>query len=1406
MKKSRMIRKIGSVLFLLMIVAVLSGKNSYAKENNTYLDVGTYADTENGYSYPGVAFYMDGVIQHYAMDIWKKTQEQWSYCHTRVNDRVFTNSDNTEVVKDIRMKAKEDGSHSFTLSDNAITPSDEYSVLVKRIQAGKKREEVIEYSDDPASWQPLSDYSFCNAKAKKNGLDLTIQDANSSSFIYRIYNAKEVAPDCNGFQFDLAGGTLEESGKAYYDGENYVIRKLPKVSKSLKGYAVTFDGWYDAKNGGNPITVGSIAYYGQTLYAHWTQRAYQYKVHYVDLLKEKADDVQFLSHREKNIAYGSYASGADIGDSKEDGAYYTGYTLDSTTKEKVIKENITVYRYFIKSTYQVRYIDQVIEGKKSGTILQSVKKVKEYQEIANGAELGTDTKKHKYYKGYQLSNTTSVLVDSNAVCVYRYFVPVRYSIHFDGMEPSNGIMRDIESCEYLESITLPKNVYQKKIQLRLHLNCEDAICDSNESVHPAVFLGWSQTAGGDVEFMDQAQVAELCDTEQEEVTLYAIWDYSNQKITNIPTRQGYQFAGWSQDPDVQQGNTTFQWKEDMDLYAVWKACNVPYHVEYYKEKTDGTYEKTAQYEFTGKTDSEVSIEENAEIYPGFYLDRDASVLKGKVRADGSLILAAYYSRNVYTLTMDVNGGKSSADLQAFCTKTKYGTAYAIPNCDATRYGYRFAGWSTEKENYHRVYQSGETILMPNHDTVLYAAWEPIEYTVHFKENLPEECKEQSQKKMRDQKIGYDQETILSECIYQAKGYAFAGWSLTKDGSEALYSKEDIVKNLTTKEGGEVTLYAIWKPLSFKIHYEKGRTPHAQDATGEIDDTQYFYDKDCFAAKSHFAVQGYHIAFWNTKEDGSGISVLPGENLKGKYIANEDLTLYAVWKANEDTPFTIELRIGNEETYEVVEMKKLNGETEKSIAKALEKCYSQTLDGEEAAFFYSGYEIINKEVLEQKIKADGSSYQICFIKRRDCKINYYQEENGKEKIVCSITYPYETTVTLKDSVEDITGVERYVDDKGKIYAVGEKMTLWKNANLHIQHSISFEGDHKKYVDHGACVYLENLKKEGHRLEGWYEDAAFKQFAGMAGQRSKAIYKNMVYYPKWSDPLNYKITYDLQNTKAVMLENRIDHYVYGQKTQLPDASQLFLPDGYQFVGWFDVSDPAMTILTEIGERQTGDKVLRLLLMLEEKKTQTQEEKKAGQSFATVKEDRINNLSTGEQNASLEGMMELQTGKKSSVLQFKQKGITYCVNEATRELVVSTIKVNKKNIKIPRTVTWKQKRYKVIGIKEKALYRHKKVQEFVIADTITSIDAKAILQNPHLKKITIGRNVSKIEKDNLRNCPKLKKILFKGDQIKKIGKNFCISASKVTVYGKKEQKKLHLTKLRKANHKVKWRYRSL
>ena len=80
--------------------------------------------------------------------------------------------------------------------------------------------------------------------------------------------------------------------------------------------------------------------------------------------------------------------------------------------------------------------------------------------------------------------------------------------------------------------------------------------------------------------MDQAQVAELCDTEQEEVTLYAIWDYSNQKITNIPTRQGYQFAGWSQDPDAQQGNTTFSMERGYGSVCSMESlqCTLSYRI------------------------------------------------------------------------------------------------------------------------------------------------------------------------------------------------------------------------------------------------------------------------------------------------------------------------------------------------------------------------------------------------------------------------------------------------------------------------------------------------------------------------------------------------------------------------------------------------------------------------------------------------------------------------------------------------------------------------------------------------------------------------------------------------------------------------------------------------------------
>ena len=56
----------------------------------------------------------------------------------------------------------------------------------------------------------------------------------------------------------------------------------------------------------------------------------------------------------------------------------------------------------------------------------------------------------------------------------------------------------------------------------------------------------------------------------------------------------------------------------------------------------------SSYDLLGTTDTEVSVGDIRDLFPGFILDEDSSRLKGIVKADGSLILSAYFRRGKYT--------------------------------------------------------------------------------------------------------------------------------------------------------------------------------------------------------------------------------------------------------------------------------------------------------------------------------------------------------------------------------------------------------------------------------------------------------------------------------------------------------------------------------------------------------------------------------------------------------------------------------------------------------------------------------------------------------------------------------------------------------------------------------------
>ena len=56
---------------------------------------------------------------------------------------------------------------------------------------------------------------------------------------------------------------------------------------------------------------------------------------------------------------------------------------------------------------------------------------------------------------------------------------------------------------------------------------------------------------------------------------------------------------------------------------------------------------------------------------------------------------------------------------------------------------------------------------------------------------------------------YGKSYKLTANKFKKSGYTFVGWNTKKNGSGKIYKNKQSIKNLTSKNGGTVTLYAQW---------------------------------------------------------------------------------------------------------------------------------------------------------------------------------------------------------------------------------------------------------------------------------------------------------------------------------------------------------------------------------------------------------------------------------------------------------------------------------------------------------------------------------------------------------------------------------------------------------------------
>ena len=116
------------------------------------------------------------------------------------------------------------------------------------------------------------------------------------------------------------------------------------------------------------------------------------------------------------------------------------------------------------------------------------------------------------------------------------------------------------------------------------------------------------------------------------------------------------------------------------------------------------------------------------------------------------------------------------------------------------------------------------------------------------------------------------------------GYTFSGWAETADSGYAQYTGgEDIFVSAE-----DIVLYAVWEPIAYTVKYD------ANGGTGDMAAAAAVYDKELTLSPNTFTKTGCQFAGWAFSADGE-LAYADGANVKNLTDApNGEVILYAVW--------------------------------------------------------------------------------------------------------------------------------------------------------------------------------------------------------------------------------------------------------------------------------------------------------------------------------------------------------------------------------------------------------------------------------------------------------------------------------------------------------------------------------
>lgn len=256
----------------------------------------------------------------------------------------------------------------------------------------------------------------------------------------------------------------------------------------------------------------------------------------------------------------------------------------------------------------------------------------------------------------------------------------------------------------------------------------------------------------------------------------------------------------------------------------------------------------------------------------------ARAADGSCEAEIDVVFDGYHP---YTIVYKGNGSTSGSMSNQKVPMVE--ESKLLPN-KYSRVGYTFSGWATSSKG-KAVYKNKEKIYMLDtsklgKNVYLYAKWKANTYKVKFNKNGGSGT-------MDTEIFKYDTAKALNKCKFKApRGKVFAGWSKTRNGTP-VYVNGQSVKNLTTKNGTTVELYAKYvTPKKYKISYvmNGGKQPSKYSKT-------FKSGTGCTLPKP--TKKGYTFAGWYTDSKFKGKKIT---TVKPWIAKNQKF--YAKWVKNK----------------------------------------------------------------------------------------------------------------------------------------------------------------------------------------------------------------------------------------------------------------------------------------------------------------------------------------------------------------------------------------------------------------------------------------------------------------------------------------------------------------------------